>query len=175
MRDTKGLDIIDRGMQRDRFGDHGCARFETLRRRGVRRTRERHRLDHGAAALVRRHGVKQGFMRPQDTDPRWAIQLVTGEGVEVAAQCLHVERDARCSLAPIEQQFRADRMGDVRCLARIEHRTKNVRYMRQRNHLGSRVHHGGQSVQIDLAVFGQRANLDPCSGSLGKELPGHDI
>ena len=50
-----------------------------------------HETDHVAAALIRRHFFQQFRAAVQYSDPRRAKNLMTGEGVEIAIEILHVD------------------------------------------------------------------------------------
>ncbi len=87
--------------------------------------------DHVAAALPRRHGREQLLAAVEHADAGGAVDLVAGEGVEVAVQRLHVDRRWAMACAPSSSTgtprawasrddlarpgcTRAERVGDVR-------------------------------------------------------------
>ena len=80
-----------------------------MRRRGVGGAGHVDGLDHLAAAEERRQLGEQLVAAPQHADAGRAVQLVTGEGEEVGAELLHVERQVRHRLRGVDHRQRADR------------------------------------------------------------------
>src|SRR3546814_3365822 len=78
-------------------------------------------VDHRSAALIGGHGVQQFLPPPARADAGRAVELVRGKDVEIAIQRLHVDGEARHCLAAIDQDFRADAVGDVGGAATVEH------------------------------------------------------
>ncbi len=123
--------VVDRRRQADGARDVRRARLELPRQLVVGGLLERHRQDHVAAALPRRHRLEQLLAAVQHADAGRAEHLVAGEAVEIAAERLHVDharaaRPARRRAAPgrraacahrdesLHRHDRAERIGDVR-------------------------------------------------------------
>ena len=62
-----------------------------------------HRQDHVAAALPGRHRRQQRLAPVEHADAGRAVDLVAGEGIEVAVERLHVDRLVRHRLRAVEQ------------------------------------------------------------------------
>ena len=92
-------------------GDVRRAGLELVRHVVVVGLLEGHRRDHVAAALVGRHGFEQGEPAVEHADAGRAVQLVPGEGVEVAAERLHVDRQVRHGLGAVDQHRPPRRVG----------------------------------------------------------------
>ena len=73
----------------------------------VGRLLERDRLDHVAAALIRRHRLEQLRLAVQHADAGRAVQLVAREHVEVAVERLHVDGQVRRRLGAVDQHRHA--------------------------------------------------------------------
>ena len=69
----------------------------------VRRLLEGHRANHVTPALVGRHGLQEGGLAIQDANASRPVQLMAGEGVEVAVEILHIHLQMRHGLGPIDQ------------------------------------------------------------------------
>ena len=69
----------------------------------VERPLERHRADHVAAALIRRHRVEQRRLPVEHADAGRPEDLVAGERVEVAVERLHVDRHVRDGLRAVDE------------------------------------------------------------------------
>ena len=98
-----------------------------------------------------------------------------GKDVEIAIQRSHVHRKARHGLAPVDQNLRADHMGDVGGAAAIQHAAQHVGHMGQRDHAMARRDHRAHRVQIDPAIVGERHDVDMSADLLRHDLPRHDI
>jgi hypothetical protein len=63
--------------------------------------------DHLPAALPRRHCRQQLVAAIERTDTGRTVNLVAGQRVEIAAQRLHIDRQSRRRLAPVDQHLGA--------------------------------------------------------------------
>ena len=99
------LDEIERGAEPDRAGNVRGAGLEAVRRLLKHGLLKGDVEDHLAAALPWRHRRQQFVAPPQHADPGRPISLVAGEGVEVAAQRLHVDLEARRRLTAVDQHL----------------------------------------------------------------------
>ena len=143
------LHVIDRRLQSDAFQDRRRARLELVRHLGPGGTLVRHRRDHLAAAEERRHRVEQLATSPQHADARRAIQLVPGEGVEIAVQRLHIDPPMHHRLRAVEQHLRAMRVRDPHDALGRRVGAQHVGHVRHRH-------------QADAAVGQQRLERRPC-------------
>ena len=86
------LDVIDGCAEPDRAGDVRRAGFEAVRRFLERAFFEGDADDHLAAAVPRRHRIEQLRASVEHADPGRSAHFVSGEGEEIAAQFLHIDR-----------------------------------------------------------------------------------
>ena len=168
-------EIIDRSAEPDRFDNRGRARFEALRRRRIFRSCESHPVDHRAATLIGRHFGEDVGPRPQGANAGRPVKLVCAECVEIAIERRHVHLEPGNGLAPIEQQFRTNRVSQFGCAPSIDHRTEHVGDVCECHQLVLARKHPRGSIEIDPAVLGQRANIDHSAGSFRNQLPRHDV
>ena len=136
--------VVDGGPQPDRAGDVRRAGLELVRQRCIRRGFERHRFDHVAAALVRRHGVEQIPPAPQHADAGGAVQLVATKDVKVTAEPFQVRRVMSDPLGPVDQHGCADVLRRRRDRFDIVDRAQRVADVLDRDHLHLRRDHLGQ-------------------------------
>ena len=90
------------------------AGLELPRQLVVRRLLERHRQDHVAAALPRRHRFEQRLAAVQHADAGRAEHLVRREAVEIAIERLHVDDAVRHGLRAVEQHGHAALLAPLR-------------------------------------------------------------
>ena len=76
------------------------------------------RADHVAAALVGRHRLEQRGLAVEHADAGRAVHLVAGEGVEVAVERLHVDRQVRRRLRAVDQHRHAARVRQCAIISR---------------------------------------------------------
>ncbi len=101
------LDEVERGAEPDRAGDVGGAGLKPVRRLLVFGLLESDAEDHVAAALPGRHRGEQIVAPIERADPGRSIDLMTGKGIEVAVQRLHIDRQPRRCLAAVDQHLGA--------------------------------------------------------------------
>src|SRR5262249_33687720 len=85
-------DVVDGNSEPDGARDVWRTGLELVGQVVPRRLLERNRADHVAAAEKRRHCLEPLGFPVEETDSSRSVQLVTGCGVEVAADRLNVYR-----------------------------------------------------------------------------------
>ena len=90
-------------------GNWRCARFEAARRNGIGGAFQSDLFDHLAAAHEGWQALKTALTPPQHADAGRAEHLVSGEGVEIGAQRLNVDRSMRRALSTVKQHLRTHR------------------------------------------------------------------
>ena len=83
--------VINGGAQANDARHVGRARLELVRHLVVERLLERHRRNHVAATLIRRHCLQQRRAAIQHAGAGGAVHLVAREHVEVAVEIVHVD------------------------------------------------------------------------------------
>ena len=174
-RESDALDIFDRRGQRDCAGDVGRAGLEALRRRREGGVVEGDGADHVAATLPRRHVAQQLGATVERADAGGAVELVAREGVEVAANRLHVHRLVGHGLGAIDQHERADRVRAPRHRGHRIDRAERVRHVGDRQQPGAFAEQALEGRHVELAVVLHRDHLEHRAGLLAHELPGHDV
>ena len=89
-----------RGAEPDRLHDRRRAGLELVRRLAVGDAVLEHVADHLAAAVERRHRGELLVLAVEHADAGRPVELVAGEGVEVAVEVLHVDVEMHRALAP---------------------------------------------------------------------------
>ena len=102
------LDVINCRRESDRSSNVGRAGFESMRRFLERAFIERDAYNHFAAALPRWHGIQKLRPSVKRANSSRPTHFVSGEGKEIAAQLLYIERHVSCTLGRIDQRQRAD-------------------------------------------------------------------
>ena len=161
--------------QADHGPDRRRAGLEPVRRRGVGGPLDLDPADHLAAAQERRQFRQEVLAAPEGTGARRTEHLVAGEGVEIAAQRLDVDRPVRGALGAVEDQERAHRVGGVAQAPDLGHRTGDVGGMRDGDDPRPRRNHVVQAVVVESALLGDRDRADPRTHPLGRHLPGDDV
>jgi hypothetical protein len=172
-----GREVIDGGAEADGAGDVRRAGLELVRQLVVGGLLEGDRRDHVAAALVGRHRLEQGGLAVEHADAGRAVHLVPREGVEVAAERLHVHRHVRhAACAPSMRTGTPRRVGQARrsratglmvpsafetCVTR---RASSAGRAAPRN-----------SSIIERAGIVDRRHAQPRALSLAEHLPRHDV
>ncbi len=167
--------VLDRRAEPDRPRDVGRARLELVGKLVVGRLLEGDRADHVPAALPGRHLLEQLRPAVQDADAGRPEQLVAREGVEVAAQRLHVDREVRHGLGAVEEH---------RHLLPVRHLddpvdgvdgAKSIRDVPQGDQLRARPDQAFQLVDAQRAVVIHRRHAQDRALLLAEHLPGHDV
>ena len=109
----RALDIVERRAKADRLHDRRRAGLEAVRRVGIGDAVGGHVADHLAAALIGRHGLEQRRLAVEHADAGRPVELVAGEGIEIAVEVLHVDRRDAPRLAAVDQHRDAARMRDA--------------------------------------------------------------
>ena len=103
------FEVIDRGGESDRAGDIRRAGFETVRRFFIGAFLEGYADDHLAAAVPGRHCVQQLGAAVEGASSSGSAHFVAGEGEEIAAEFLDIDRHVARALGGIDQRGGADR------------------------------------------------------------------
>src|SRR5437016_4843871 len=74
---------------------------------------KRHRFDHVSTSLVRGHGFENLAPTVEDANAGWAMNLVPGKAIEIAADHLHVGWKMRDPLCAVDQYFGAGSMSKL--------------------------------------------------------------
>ncbi len=172
---AKALHEVDRSGQAHRASDVRSAGLETGWRIGVGGAFEADAADHVAAALIRRHRGQHLGAAPEHTDAGGAVELVTGENIEVATQRLHVHRQMRHGLRAIDQHRHAACMGKLRHARHIVDGAQYVRDMGDGQHARARPEQLRQGLQVERAVVADRRHAQFGTGGIAHHLPGHDV
>ena len=114
-------DIVERGAEPDRLHDRRRAGFELVRRIAVSDAVLEHLADHLAAAVERRHGGKMRVFAVEHADAGRPIDLVAGEGIEVAVDVAHIDVDVHRGLRAVDQHRNAVRVRDAGDLLHRHH------------------------------------------------------
>ena len=167
--------VIDRRAQADEAGDVRRAGLELVRRVVEHGTVEADFPDHLAAADEGRHRLQVFATRPQRAGAGRPAHLVAGDRVEVATDRGHVQRHVRRRLRAVDH-------GDDAALARLAadrrdriHRAQHIADVGDRQQLHVGCHRRMQRVEIQRAVRQQLGDLDRRAGTLGDQLPRHDV
>ena len=133
------------------------------------------RADHLAAGQKRRHLLEQLGAAPEDAGAG-AAHLVAGEGVEVAAQRLNVDRAVGGGLRAVDDQDGAAIVGPRGQRRDVVDGAERVGDVGDGDQLD--VLDGGQAllrVGVEAAVVGQAQVVQRGAGLLGEELPRHQV
>ena len=175
MSNAEAVHVVDRGAQADRAGDVRRAGFEFVRQLVVSCLLECDGTDHVAAALIRRHGVEQRRFAVQHADAGRPVNLVAGEGVEIAVERLHVHLHVRHGLRAIHQH------GNVVAVRQFDHsleridRAERIRDVRDGDQLRSRPEQFRKFVEQQLAVVVDRSDAKLGALFVAQNLPRHDV
>ena len=93
----------------------------------------RHVADHLAAALIGPHGLEMLLLAVEHADAGRAVELVAGEGVEIAIEVLHVDREMHRALRAVDQHGDAAVMRDAHHLLDRHDGAEHVRHMSDGN------------------------------------------
>jgi hypothetical protein len=167
-RQIQPLEEIHRGAQADGAGNVRRAGLEFVGQGVVGGLLEAHGQNHVAAALPGRHALEQRLAAVQHADAGGAEHLVAGEGVEIAAQFLHVDGMCGTAWAPSTSVVMP------RALAAATRRRTGstvpsaLDTCAQAN-IGARAHQRFDRIDMHLAarVHGRTTNLAPvCSHTI---------
>ena len=105
------------------------AGLELVRQRVVHGLAEAHREDHVAPALPGRHALEQRLSAVEHAHARRSEHLVSREGIEVAAELLHVHLEVRHRLRAVDERRDAPCLGGGDEPAHGQDRAEGVRYV----------------------------------------------
>src|SRR5262249_19144082 len=153
----------------DRLDDRGRAGLELVGRLAIDDAVLEYFPDHLAAAVERRHGLEVLVFSVEHADAAWAIKLVTGQRIEVAADILHVDVEVNGGLGTIEQYRNAARMGAADHLFDWHHSAQHVRHVGDRHHPGARREQTLELVEEKVTVVVDRRPFDHRTLALAQE------
>ena len=159
--EADAFDPVDRGMEADRADDVRRARLEPRGRVEVGRLCERDAVDHRPAALPRRHGVEQLGARPTRRRCR-SGRRACGRRRRRSRSRSRRHRPA-CAAPPGSRRaaaWRRPSMRDVGGAPGVEDRAEHVRDMGEGDDAMLVADHRLGGVEVDLAVGGQRHDVD---------------
>ena len=167
---------VQRRPQADHARDVRRAGLEFVGQIGVFGFLEGHQPDHVAAALVRWHGFEQRLLAVQHADPARPVNLVAGEGVELAIEFAHVHRQMRDRLRAVHQHRDASGVGQVdHELDRVDG-PERVGQVDKRHQLHPpAAEQPLVLVQDQFAGVGEGHDFQRRAGALAQQLPGHDV
>jgi hypothetical protein len=139
------------------------------------RALEAHLADHLAAAEEWRHRCQVLASRPQRAGAGGTAHLVSGEGVEIAAERGDIDGAMRHRLRTVDHGDDAALARFAADLAHRVDRAKHVRHLRETKQLDLRRHRLPQRIEVQLARRRELRNSDARPGALGHQLPGHDV
>ena len=168
-------DVIHRRRQPYRARDVRGPRFEFVRQGVVRGLLERHRADHVAATLIRRHLLEQTLLAVQHANPGRSVELVAREHVEVGVERLDVHRHVLRRLRSVDEYRHASAMRRRNHLLDGINRPERVRQMDDRDQ--PRVRPEKLLVLLELQHSLVRDRNHPQGRALfsAHHLPGHDV
>ena len=169
------VDIVDGGAEPDRLHDRRRAGLEPVRRLAIGDAVLEHLADHLAAAVERRHGAEMLMLAVEHADAGRPVELVAGEGVEVAADVLHVDVEVDGGLRAVHQHRNAARMRAPHDLLHRHQGAEHVRHMGDRHHLGARRQQLLEFVDEEIALVVDRRPFDHRALALAQEMPRHDV
>ena len=168
--------VVDRDPEAVRLGDRGRPRLELVRQLVPARPVERNRPDHLPAEVERLHRLQQLAPAPERADTARAAELVRRDREEVTTERLHVDRTMRRSLCSIDDHDRAlgvCPLGEL--LDRVD-RAERVRDEIVRNDLDVAARSElVERIQLELPEIVDRDVRELGTGSLGDELPRHEV
>ncbi len=107
--------------------------------------------------------------------PVGPIELVAGEGVEVAIEVLHVDREMHRALGAIDQHRDAAVMGHAHHLLDGDDGAEHVRHLGDGHHLGAGAEQRLEFVEGKLAGIRDRRPFQHRAVALFQKVPGHDV
>ncbi len=103
------------------------------------------------------------------------VELVAGDGVEVAADVLHVDIEVDGGLGAVEQHRNAAGMRTPHHLLHRHQGAEHVRHMGDRDHPGARRKQLLEFVDEEISLVIDRSPFDHRALALAQEVPRHDV
>src|SRR5262249_20335415 len=172
---SEPVQIFDCHTQPDRTSNIGRTRFKLEWQLVVSRLLERHRADHVSAALERGHLLQQSGFAVQDANSGGAVHLVSGKGVEVTVQSLHVDFKMGHSLCTIDQYRNTFLVCQLYNLADRIQGPKRIRDVCDRDDLCAGCEECFKLGKQQLATIIDGSDPQLCASFLAQNLPGHDV
>src|SRR5207253_3914742 len=107
---SQAAQVFKRRAQADGVGDIRRASLKLIRQPVINRLVESNGGNHVSAALVRWHGLQQFGLAVKNANSGRTINLVAGEGIEVAVKILYVHLHTRRSLRSVDQNWNVARV-----------------------------------------------------------------
>ncbi|MBV6464816.1 MAG: hypothetical protein PGMFKBFP_00081 [Anaerolineales bacterium] len=167
--------VVHGRAETDCLGNGGSPRLEFVRDRIRAEGAQLHFLDHVAAAEEGRHGFEQFGPAVQRADAGRAAHLVRGEGDEVRAEGLGVDREMRGGLGRVHEGRRADFAREADDLGRGVHRPEDIGHLGERDQLRVTREKRAVRVQVEQAVrrHGDEVQLD--AAFRRQHVPRHEV
>ena len=168
--------IINGRTQPHRLDNRRRSRLETKRRLRPGGFLIGHGRDHVAAAHEGRHRVEQFALAVEHADPRWPVELVPGEDIEISVDGFDIDAPMHHRLRAIEQNLRAALMGKGGKPLGRGIAAEDVGHMGD----GEQPHLAIgelplQAGEIDLARIGDLRDPQLDAGRIPQHLPRHQI
>jgi hypothetical protein len=111
----------------------------------------------------------------QNADPRRAVRLVAGPGVEVSVDRPQIDRDLGDCLTPVDEHLRAGVMGALNDVGDRIDRADDVRDVRDREQLRRTLEQRVERVKVELAVVEHRHVREFGTPVRSEQLPRNDV
>ena len=174
-RQADRIDIVDGRAEADETGHVRGTGFELVRRIGEGRAFEAHLADHFAAAEERRHRLEMFTAGPKHAGSGRTEHLVAGQGIEVAAERAHVDRQVRRRLRTVDQQRDAATAAFAREPGDRIDRAEHVGDMGHAGQLDVGREQFDEAIDEELARLADRRDLERSAGTRADQLPRHDV
>src|SRR5271163_1401069 len=108
-------------------------------------------------------------------DPCWPIDLMAGEDIEVAIQCLYIERQPRCGLTTVDQNPGPVSMRQFDDGLDRDQRAGCVGEVGDRDEPGARRQARGKGGEIEPSGRIDRRHHEAETDPITQQLPRHDV
>ncbi len=132
-------------------------------------------VDHLSTGLPGGHPLQQCGAAPQHADTGRAVELVAGEGVEVAADGLHIYLEVGHCLGAVDQGQGTDRLGGRHYLLNWIDGTEGIGDVGHAHQAGTWSQHGQIGGHVEITPLIEGDDPDHGAGALGDQLPGDDV
>ena len=173
--EADALHIVDGGVQARRARGVDGAGLKFVRHLGEHRALARDGLDHLAAREKRRQLLQKLAPPVQRPDAHGPVELVAGEGEEVRAQLLYVDRQVRRALRAVHHQHRTHAVRQLRDRADGVFASEHVRDLLQRDDPCPCRDERFDLVEVQTAVRLTFHEFELRAGLTADHLPGKDV
>ena len=111
----------------------------------------------------------------ESADTGRAVNLVTGEGIEIAIEILHVYRQMHRALRPVDQHGNAALVGEPDDLLDRNEGAERVRHLGDRDELRAVRQQLLELIDQEIAVIVHGRPFDRRAMAFPEEMPGHDV